>query len=166
MYFRRLRGPHDLRIGRQHRAVGDIVPNRCREQEHVLLHDADVASQRLERDVANVDAIDQDPASGGVVETRQQVHDGALAAPGRAQEGDDLARLDLEGDVPEDRGGAVILKGDVVEGNVALDLLQLNGARPLLHRRGGIEHLEDALARGDSPCRDVDEEAHHADGHL
>ena len=40
------------------RAVGDVLGHGGREQERVLADDADVAAQRVERDVADVGAVD------------------------------------------------------------------------------------------------------------
>ena len=50
--------PTDLLVGRVGAAVGDVVADGVGEEERVLEHDADLASQRVERDVAHVDAVD------------------------------------------------------------------------------------------------------------
>ena len=84
-------------------AVGDVVANRADEEEDVLLHDADGRAQRRERDVADVVAVDRDAAVGDVVEARDQVHDGRLAAAGRSEQRDDLAGLRVDVDVARAR---------------------------------------------------------------
>ena len=48
----------DLRRRGFEPAVGDVVADRAAEQEHVLLHDADLAAQGGEAHGAQVDAVD------------------------------------------------------------------------------------------------------------
>ena len=50
----------DLGLGGVEPAIGDVLAHRAGEQEDVLLHDADLAAQRGERHVADVDAVDGD----------------------------------------------------------------------------------------------------------
>ena len=104
-------------------------------------------------------------AAGDVVEARQQVDDRRLAAAGRAEQGDDLARLRLEVDVAEHGADRVVAEGDVVEAHVALDVRQRDGVRLLLDRGLGVEDLEDALAGGAGARELLDDEAEHAHRH-
>ena len=53
-------------------AVRDVLPHRAGEQEHILLHDADLAAQRFQLDIANIDAVNGDAARADIVEARQQ----------------------------------------------------------------------------------------------
>ena len=52
----------DLVFGRVQPAVGDVLPDRAGEQEDILLHDADLAAQRGQRHIADIDAVDRDAA--------------------------------------------------------------------------------------------------------
>ena len=52
----------DLFGGCLRRAVGDVVPDRARVEEHVLLRDAHVLAQRGQRDVADVGPVHGDAA--------------------------------------------------------------------------------------------------------
>jgi hypothetical protein len=52
----------------------------------------------VDRDVAQVVAVDQDATAGGVVEARQQLHDRRLAGPGVPDQCHRLAGLDLKRD--------------------------------------------------------------------
>jgi hypothetical protein len=72
----RLRGCLDLFLRGVWPAVADVVANRADEKEHVLLDDADVRSERVERGIADVDSVDRDFAAGHVVEARDEVYDG------------------------------------------------------------------------------------------
>ena len=49
-------------------AVGDVLGDRAVEQERLLQHDADVAAILLDRERANIGAVDQDGAGGDIVE--------------------------------------------------------------------------------------------------
>ena len=82
-------------------AVGDVRGDGAVEQEHVLLDDADQAAVAVDVDVAQVAAVEQDAAAGGVVEAGDEVAERGLAAAAGADEGDRLARLDVERDVFE-----------------------------------------------------------------
>ena len=66
-------------------SVGDVVAHGADEEEDILLDGADAGPQGLELEVANVDPIDGDRALGHVVEARQEVDDGGLAAAGGAE---------------------------------------------------------------------------------
>ena len=78
-------------------AVGDVVGDRVLEQDRLLEHDADLAAEAAERDVADVVAVDPDGARIDVPEPREQVHQGRLAAAVGADQRDRLA-------VPDGRG--------------------------------------------------------------
>src|SRR6185503_20358217 len=62
------RGVQDLRVGGVPPAVGDIVPRRSVEQEDVLLNEGQQIAIAAQAEVANVDAVDEDPPPGRIVE--------------------------------------------------------------------------------------------------
>src|SRR5207244_11769647 len=72
----------------------DIVPDVPREQKYVLLDVADPAPQLLHVHLPDILAVPGDSPSGNVVETAEQMHQRGLAGPGRAHDGDRLARPD------------------------------------------------------------------------
>ena len=80
------------RLGRFEPSVGDVLADRAGEEEDILLHDADLAPQRRERHVADIDAVDRDAARIDLVEAGQQRADRRLARAGWTDEGDRLAR--------------------------------------------------------------------------
>ena len=80
---------------------GDVGGDRVREQEALLEDEADVAPQVVQVQPAHVDPVDQQPAGRDVVEPRDQAHEDALARAGRPEDGDALARLHVEVDVPQ-----------------------------------------------------------------
>ena len=89
-------GRLDLCTRRVGSSEADIGGERVGEQERVLEHHADVAAQRVEADVANVDAVDRDPTGVNVIEARQHQCHRRLAGARAADEGDGLAGRDGE----------------------------------------------------------------------
>src|SRR5581483_12317327 len=79
--------------------ISDVVAQGGIEQEDILQDQADIAAQRVLRDLVHIYAIDGNTTSTGVIEAGEQVQDGAFPTAGRAQEGHDLARLSVGGDV-------------------------------------------------------------------
>jgi hypothetical protein len=65
-------GGVDLRVGGAAGGVADVVPYRARVQQVLLLEQGDVVPEGLQGQLAEVDAIEQDPAGIRVVEAQQQ----------------------------------------------------------------------------------------------
>ena len=74
----------------------DVLANRAVEQHVLLQDDADLASQPGQIDHREIDAVDQHASALRHIETLDQLGDGALARARRADDADDLARLDAE----------------------------------------------------------------------
>ena len=124
----------DLEVGGLRAAVGDVRPDGAREQERLLGHVADVAAVRVEVDVAQVDAVDEDPAAGGVVEAGDELDERRLAGARGADEGHALAGRDVQVDPAQRLGGL----GGVGEAHT----LQLHVADP----RAGLDGVGPAPA--------------------
>ena len=77
-------------------AERDVLGDRAAEEEALLRHDPELAAQRVLRHVAQVVAVDRDPALGRVVEARDQLRDRRLAGAGVADERDGRAGRDVE----------------------------------------------------------------------
>jgi hypothetical protein len=99
-----LRGFDDLVAGLVRLAVGDVVVDRDREQERVVGRHADLLAQAVLSDVPYVVAVDRDRAVLHVVEALEEPRDGRLAAAGRADQRDGLARADAQRETVEDPG--------------------------------------------------------------
>ena len=121
------RGPQ-LGVGGVRRGVAQVGPDRVVEQVPVLGDDADRVADRLERQVAHVDAGQAHGARVGVVEPGHERGERRLAGAGRADEGDGLAGFDAERDVVEH-----LLARPVVEHG---DLLQRRQRHPVGRRVG------------------------------
>ena len=71
------------------------------EEVGLLGHHADIGRQGGQRDVAQIVAVQRDPALGRIVQARQQIGDGRLARAAGADQRHQLARLDLKADVAQ-----------------------------------------------------------------
>src|SRR5690606_13643434 len=72
---------------------------QVREEADLLDRVADVPAQLVGVEVEDVLAADAYLAGGGFHQPVDHFHRGGLAAPGRPDEDDELARRDVEGDV-------------------------------------------------------------------
>ena len=78
---------------RRHRSIErEIVQDVSREEEEILLHEADDRPEVGRRKLPDVHAVHRDPAAVGVVEPEEQIDDRRLSRPGVPHEGDRLAR--------------------------------------------------------------------------
>src|SRR5581483_6127916 len=82
---------------------------------------------------------------------------------GGADDGDHFAGPDIEVDVVEDAGIAVVAEGDVAEGDGSLHLADGEGVGGVGDLRAGVEGLEDAVNGGSGPLKG-DVEVYEAHG--
>src|SRR5216683_643928 len=68
----------DLVPARARHAVGDVLRHGLVEQHDFLRDDADLLPEGRQRDVAHVDAVNEDASGADVVESGQQVDEGRL----------------------------------------------------------------------------------------
>ena len=79
MRVRDSRGGYDLLVGRVRHRVADVVAYRSGEQEGLLKHDAYLRSQRVLRDVLDIDVVYLYRALVDVVEAHEKVNERRLA---------------------------------------------------------------------------------------
>ena len=135
----------DLLRRRVRLADAQILLDRSRKQHRLLEHDADIAAQRDERHVADVDAVDQHAAAVGIEDAMQQAERRRFARSGRADERDRLARRHVEGHVADRRPLAVVGKGHVLERHAPDEPAGVARARLVAHARLRVEHVEEQL---------------------
>lgn len=82
-------------------AVGDVVVDGVGEHHRLLLHIADFGTEMARVQIADVDSVDENLTLVAVVELHQQVDERRLAAARRADDADDVARLDCHAHVGE-----------------------------------------------------------------
>ena len=125
--------------------VGDVLGDAGGEEQRLLQHDRELGAQVGEPVVAQVDAVEQDPALRGVVEAGEQADERRLSRAGRPGDADPGPRGDVKGDVAQDAAVAVVGERDVLEADVARRPGQGPGIRPLPHVRLLVEQREGAL---------------------
>src|SRR5262249_1034615 len=96
-------------------AVRDVLGDAAAEQQGLLRHDADMAPQILEANLANVHAIQGDAAVVDVVEATEQVDHRRLPDSRPADDADHLARGDAETQLPEHRSRLVVPEPNVLK---------------------------------------------------
>ena len=132
---------------RPRRAEGDVLLHRRREEERILRDDADLAAERRELHVADVDVVQQDLPRGHVVEPWDERRESRLARAGVPDQRDRAARFDLEIDRFEDGPAVHVLEADVVEAEPAAAGRKVDRAGSIRDLLRLVEDLEDALAR-------------------
>jgi hypothetical protein len=120
-----------LAVGQAER---DVAGEGVGEQERLLRHDRDRASQRAQRILAHVDAVDEDGAGRRILQPRQQVQQRRLASTGRPHERDRLAGPDRERHLVQHRPRGVETEGQPAELDRTGDAGRLGDSR---HRRVG-----------------------------
>ncbi len=151
-----LGGPLNLLLRRLGAAEGDVLRQRPREEEDVLLDGGDLRTQRLQVPIADVDAVHQHVPSVDVEDAVDQARQRRLAGARLPDDGDGLAGVRGEADLFQ-HPLAVVAKVDVFEGDLAL-----NGARHaalvLVQFRLRVDQVEDAFGAGDAQLHQVEGE--------
>ncbi len=140
-------------------AVGDVLGNGAEEQEGLLQHQADVAAEVRHLEPADVHAVELDGALAHVIETADQVDQGALARAAVADQTDHFTRTNLQIQVL-DHGAAAVAEGQVVQRDGALHARQLDRVDRVRHVAHVVEDVEDAFGAGRRLLRDRDDAAH------
>ncbi len=142
-----IRDPDRLQCRLQLGVVGigageaDVVAHPPGEQERLLGHHAELRAQRVQRDPAQVAAVDADRAVVGVVEAADQLGDGGLARAGLADEGHGLAGRDPQVDVVQHRPVGLVSEAHAAQLDLAMDRGQLVRVGRLGHLRLSGEQL-------------------------
>lgn len=109
-------------LGRDVGAERDVVPDRAGVERRLLRHERDRLAVRLDVELADVLAVDEDLAAERVVEPRDELDCRRLAAPTRADERAELAGLDLDVETAQDGDvrASRVPEVDILEADVAL----------------------------------------------
>ena len=135
-----------LRVGGVGLAPPDVLGDGAVEDQGLLQHRADVATEIGERQLAQVDPVERDAAPVGVVAAQEELRERRLPRAARPDDRDLPAGCEAQVD-PAQRGlfGAVVGEPDLVEADRPdgpaehVRLLRLGDRGPL------VEHLDDAL---------------------
>src|SRR5690349_4672681 len=129
--------------------VSDVLSDGAAEQCRLLWYDADCTAQLSERQVSDIEAVECDSTRCDIPEPGKQGCNRSLAGPARADQRDDFAGTDSQGDILEDfRQIRVVAEGDVVENHLtAKRTRQFERAYRILYVRFRSEQVEHS-ARG------------------
>ena len=152
--------------------VVDVFLNRAAEQEGLLRNVAQLAAQRAQRQVANIDAVDGNGAFRYIGETLHELDHRRLARTGRADDGRGLTGLRGEVDVLEHailRAG--ILEAHIVEGDFGAArargelVVAARFRRRVGNRAFRLQHLVDALGGHIGAWQHDGKHANHEEAH-
>ena len=140
--------------------IGDVLGERAVKQDRVLLHDGDLAAQRLLRGVPDVLAVDQDPSAGDVVQPLHQFYKRGLAGTGAADQADPLTGADIHREpLVQRRAVAAIVERHFLEHDAPAVNIDRRGI-------GGIGNADRLVMDGDELLHVVDRTLQVVDVHA
>lgn len=154
-------GLADLLVGGVGIADPQVLRDRAVEQQRLLEHDADLATQAGEGDVADIGAVDGDVAGLRIVDAMQDRQRRRFAGTGAADQRYGVAGLGGERQILDCGLAAVITEGDVLERHIAADMIECDRALAFDDAGGGVEYREEFR----QPWR-IHEDAVDEAGHL
>src|ERR1700737_1872732 len=101
------------------RTIGDIIGNRARKEEDVLLNCRDLRAQGIHAPVAYIHSIDQNPPLVNIVDAIDEPGQRALACTGLANDSHGLTWLRTEGDIFQN-GRIAIAEGHILEDYITM----------------------------------------------
>ena len=130
------------------------------KQIRILKHHPDLPAIVSRVEAPEVDAVDPDRSPGRVVEARDQVYDRRLATARRADQTDQLARMDVEAHGAQHLPHTVVPERHVLERHPSMHRLEPDRRRDVAHFGLRVQYLEYAMrGRG----RSIDGARHLAD---
>ena len=93
----------------------DVVGDGAGDEVGVLRHERDLPCPFGSREHADVSPVREHQAARGLAKPEQQLDEGGLAAAGRADDTDDLVRVDGGAHVAEDRCVGGVFERDVIQ---------------------------------------------------
>jgi len=147
-------------------AERDILAQRPRKQEGILLDERNLGAQRFQVPVAHVDAIDRDRAAIDIEDAVDQPGQGRFAGAGLPDDGDGLARMRCETQAAEHgpipiRAIPFIAEVHVLEPHLPANLLR-HALRVLIQFGLGVDRLQDTLRTCRAELDEVEGEHGHA----
>ena len=175
--LRLLRRLFHLSVGSIGAAVADILPHRVGKEEHILLHNADGAAERLDGHMAHIAAIHGDRALLHIVKAGDQLTEGGLTAARRAHDGHRLPCCHADIHAAKNIAAAIVGEVDILHADLPCHRRQGHGigrigdgglrvhqfAEPLQARHTAGEKLSKAgqFSHRGNKGGDIEGEGHH-----
>ena len=142
----------------------DVLAHGVGEQERVFEHDPDRVPKFGDRERAQVDTVEQDPAGVDVVEARDEARDRRLPAAGRTDDRDGFTAANHQIQPVEHRSAGPVSEPDPLEAQLSRTGRERGhrGRLRIRNRRIRLEDLVDPARPGRRPRGLGDEHADHA----
>src|SRR5207248_1608359 len=137
----------DFLFGGSGPPISDVLAYRSTEQHRLLQNETDLSAKRSLAVVPDVDPVDHDAPCVGVIEARDEPHDGGLATAGRADDAYHLAGCDAEVHVAKDEVLRIVAESHVLDGDLASCAAQNARVDAFWNRAVGIEDALDPFQR-------------------
>ena len=141
-------GPDNVLVRRICVAVADVLADCAREEVRLLWDDGHLLREGVEGHVAYVHAVQQHPALFHVVEAHKERDYGRLARARGPDQGDRIARRDVQVHAIQDGLVLHVVEADALEPHVAADGIDTRAAGPVNHVGLHVHQLEYARAGG------------------
>src|SRR6266404_7002552 len=113
MRIGQLGGPNDLLAAGLGARISDVLCNCGREKYRLLQHDRELVPQVVERVVAEVDAVQQDLATGDVMESSEKTDQGSLTSTRPAGDSDPRPDGSVKGNILKDWVAGLVVEAHV-----------------------------------------------------
>mmetsp|Transcript_73984 Transcript_73984/g.173688 ORF Transcript_73984/g.173688 Transcript_73984/m.173688 type:complete len:360 (-) Transcript_73984:725-1804(-) len=141
----------DAGVGADLGSIHDVVLNGHGKQYGFLLHQPNLVAQPLGVVLQDVHPVNEDGSTLHVIEPLDEIDKGRLAAPGLTDEGERLARGQIDAEAVHDLhlGARGIVEVNVLEHDVPVDAVGGDVATVIVDGRHAVEQLEDATGSAD-----------------
>ena len=155
MRIRSLRGLDHTERVRTWLGIGDVLVNTSREQVRLLKHNAKLAPQIVELDLAHFNAIHQNTTFIWVVEAGNQVDNRRLTGTRMSHQANHLTRLDIKTEVIQHSARLVIAKANLLKGDRTRNMRHRLRIRSICDIGLGVHNFKHTLGAGQGPRKPV-----------
>src|SRR6266851_2363082 len=142
MRIGQLGGPNDLLAAGLGARISDVLCNGGREKYRLLQHDRELIPKVVERVVAEVDVVQQDLATGDVMESSEKANQGSLTSTRPAGDSDPRTDGNVKGNILKDRVAGLVVEAHVPVLNGAASPQQPPRVRPINDIRCLIQQMK------------------------
>ena len=149
-------GIHHFFIGNILFLQKDVAADGAGEEEHILEHLTEMAAQRRDLDLLNINAVNQDLALLDIIVAANEGENGGLAGAGGANEGHGLPGFHFEGNALQHPLVRLVGKPNILKFNVAFQVVQFHGIGLIHHFRHHIHNGEDLFGGSEGGLQGIE----------